>query len=143
MEDWLLHETSHPLKIKNLPTLLTYLHNEQQSKQLSLPRQETLYTASSTRGGNKHVCSNSNPELTVKFSPNFLSCTLVCWFLRKKDKKGQAVYKIRRLVESAAFFWDPWQEYINQIEMIQYRVVRYMFNDYNLRRSRASRRKPV
>ena len=28
------------------------------------------------------------------------------------------------------------REYINQIEMIQYRVVRYIFNDYNLRRNR-------
>ena len=27
------------------------------------------------------------------------------------------------------------REYINQIEMIQYRVVRYIFNDYNLRRN--------
>ena len=25
------------------------------------------------------------------------------------DKKGQTVYKIRPLVEYAAFFWDPWQ----------------------------------
>ena len=28
------------------------------------------------------------------------------------------------------------REYINQIEMIQYRVVRYIFNDYNLRKNR-------
>ena len=28
------------------------------------------------------------------------------------------------------------REYINQIEMIQYRVVRYIFNDYNLHRNR-------
>ena len=28
------------------------------------------------------------------------------------------------------------REYINQIEMIQYGVVRYIFNDYNLRRNR-------
>ena len=28
------------------------------------------------------------------------------------------------------------REYINQIEMIQYRVDRYIFNDYNLRRNR-------
>ena len=28
------------------------------------------------------------------------------------------------------------REYINQIEMIQYRVVRYIFNDYNLLRNR-------
>ena len=28
------------------------------------------------------------------------------------------------------------REYINQIEMIQYRVVRYISNDYNLRRNR-------
>ena len=28
------------------------------------------------------------------------------------------------------------REYINQIEMIQYRVVRSIFNDYNLRKSR-------
>ena len=30
------------------------------------------------------------------------------------------------------------REYINQIEMIQYRVVRYIFNDYNLRMNRQS-----
>ena len=28
------------------------------------------------------------------------------------------------------------REYINQIEMIRYRVVRYIFNDYNLPRNR-------
>ena len=28
------------------------------------------------------------------------------------------------------------REYINQIEMIQYRVVRYIVNDYNLRKNR-------
>ena len=28
------------------------------------------------------------------------------------------------------------REYINQIEMIQYGVVRYIFNDYNLHRNR-------
>ena len=28
------------------------------------------------------------------------------------------------------------REYINQIEMIQYRVIRYIFNDYNLRMNR-------
>ena len=28
------------------------------------------------------------------------------------------------------------REYINQIEMIQYTVVRYIFNNYNLRRNR-------
>ena len=32
-----------------------------------------------------------------------------CRFLCKKDKKGQIVYKVRPLVEYAAFFWDPWQ----------------------------------
>ena len=57
---------------------------------------------------------------------------LVCWFLRKKDKKGQTVYKICPLVEYAAFFWDLGKEYINQTEMVQYRVVSYIFNDYNL-----------
>ena len=60
----------------------------------------------------------------------------ICRFLRKKDKNGQAVHKIRPLVEYAAFFWDLGREYINQIEMIQYRVVRYILNDYNLRRNR-------
>ena len=29
--------------------------------------------------------------------------------LRKKDKTGQFVNKIRPLVEYEAFFWDPWQ----------------------------------
>ena len=28
------------------------------------------------------------------------------------------------------------REYVNQTEMIQYRVIRYIFNDYNLRRNR-------
>ena len=28
------------------------------------------------------------------------------------------------------------REYINQIEIIQYKVVRYIFSDYNLRRNR-------
>ena len=60
-----------------------------------------------------------------------------CRFLRKKDKNGQTVYKIRPLVEYAAFcFRTLGMEYINQIEMIQYRVVRYVFNDYNLHRNR-------
>ena len=55
-----------------------------------------------------------------------------CRFLRKEDKNGQTVYKVRLLVEFAAFIWDRGREHINQIKMIQYRVVRYIFNDYNL-----------
>ena len=36
------------------------------------------------------------------------------------------------LIRILATVWDPWQKkYINQIEMVQHRVVRYIFNDYN------------
>ena len=42
--------------------------------------------------------------------------------------------KIDPLVEYMAFFWDPWQSILT--EMIQYRVVRYIFNDFNLCKNR-------
>ena len=36
------------------------------------------------------------------------------------------------LVEYAVPVWDPWQKkYINKIEMIQHRAIRYIFNDYS------------
>ena len=36
------------------------------------------------------------------------------------------------LLEYLATVLDPWQKkYINQIEMVQHRAVRYIFNDYN------------
>ena len=39
---------------------------------------------------------------------------------------------VRPLVEYAASVWDPWQKkYINKIEMIQHRAIRYIFNDYS------------
>ena len=63
-------------------------------------------------------------------------CFSACRFLHKKNKKRQTVYKIRPLVEYAAFFWDLWQKVINQIEMFQHRTVRYIFNNYNLCRNR-------
>ena len=75
------------------------------------------------------------------FSDVIGACTVThnvlvgCRFLRKNDKKGQTVHRIRPLVEYAAFFGTLVREYINQIEMSQYRVVRYIFNDYNLRRN--------
>ena len=39
---------------------------------------------------------------------------------------------VRPLVEYAASVWDPWHDkYIDKIEMIQHRAIRYIFNDYS------------
>ena len=39
---------------------------------------------------------------------------------------------VRPLVEYAASVWDPWQnKYIEKIEMIQQRAIRYIFKDYS------------
>ena len=49
------------------------------------------------------------------------------------DKIKESAYKtyVRPLLEYSASIWDPWQKkYINQIEMVQHRAVRYIFNDY-------------
>ena len=49
-------------------------------------------------------------------------------------KLKESAYKtyVRPLVEYAASVWDPWQKiYINKIEMIQHRAIRYIFNDYS------------
>ena len=46
----------------------------------------------------------------------------------------ETAYKtyVRPLLEYSATVRDPWQKkYINQIEMVQHRAVRYIFNDYN------------
>ena len=51
-----------------------------------------------------------------------------------KPKPKESAYKtyVRPLVEYAASVWDPWQKkYINKIEMIQHRAIRYIFNDYS------------
>ena len=38
---------------------------------------------------------------------------------------------VRPLLEYSASIWDPWQnKYINQIEMVQHRAVRYIFNQH-------------
>ena len=49
-------------------------------------------------------------------------------------KLKESAYKtyVRPLVEYAASVWDPWQKkYIEKIEMVQHRAVRYIFNDYS------------
>ena len=49
-------------------------------------------------------------------------------------KLKESAYKtyVRPLVEYAASVWDPWQDkYIDKIEMIQHRAIRYIFNDYS------------
>ena len=49
-------------------------------------------------------------------------------------KLKESAYKtyVRPLVEYAASVWDPWQnKYIEKIEMIQHRAIRYIFNDYS------------
>ena len=49
-------------------------------------------------------------------------------------KLKESAYKTyaRPLVEYAASVWDPWQnKYIEKIEMIQHRAIRYIFNDYS------------
>ena len=49
-------------------------------------------------------------------------------------KLKESAYRtyVRPLVEYAATVWDPWQkQYINEIEMIQHRAIRYIFNDYS------------
>ena len=53
-------------------------------------------------------------------------------------KIKETTYKtyVRPLLDYSATVWDPWQKkYINQIEMIQHRAVRYIFNDYNVTNS--------
>ena len=48
-------------------------------------------------------------------------------------KIGETAYGtcVRPLLEYSATVWDPWQKkYINQIEMVEHRAVRYIFNDY-------------
>ena len=49
-------------------------------------------------------------------------------------KLKESAYKtyVRPLVEYAASVWDPEQnKYIEKIEMIQHRAIRYIFNDYS------------
>ena len=49
-------------------------------------------------------------------------------------KLKESAYKtyVRPLVEYAASVWDPWQnKYIENIEMIQHRAVRYILNDFS------------
>ena len=49
-------------------------------------------------------------------------------------KLKESAYKtyVRPLVEYAASVWDPWQnKYIEKIEMIQHRAVRYILNDFS------------
>ena len=49
-------------------------------------------------------------------------------------KLKETAYKtyVRPLVEYVAAVWDPWQKkYIDKIEMIQHRAIRYIFNDYS------------
>ena len=53
----------------------------------------------------------------------------------------ETAYKtyVRPLLEYSATVWDPWQKkYINQIEMVQQRAVRYIFNDYSFTSSVSS-----
>ena len=57
------------------------------------------------------------------------------------QKNKETAYKtyVRPLLEYSATVWDPWQKkYINQIEMVQHRAVRYIFNDYNFTSSVSS-----
>ena len=56
-------------------------------------------------------------------------------------KIKETAYKTyaRPLLEYSAIVWDPWQKkYINQIEMVQHRGVRYIFNDYKFTSSVSS-----
>ena len=49
----------------------------------------------------------------------------------RKIKESAFKTYVRPLLEYSASIWDPWQnKYINQIEMVQHRAVRYIFNDY-------------
>ena len=56
-------------------------------------------------------------------------------------KIKETAYKtyVRPLLEYSATVWDPWQKkYINKIELVQHRAVRYIFNDYNFTSSVSS-----
>ena len=56
-------------------------------------------------------------------------------------KIKETAYKtyVRPLLEYLATVWDPWQtKYINQIETVQHRAVRYIFNAFNFTRSVSS-----
>ena len=54
----------------------------------------------------------------------------------RKMKESAFKTYVRPLLEYPASIWDPWQnKYINQIEMVQHRAVRYIFNDYQHRGS--------
>ena len=49
-------------------------------------------------------------------------------------KLKESAYKtyVLPLVDYVASVWDPWQKkYINKIEMIKRRAIRYIFNDYS------------
>ena len=49
----------------------------------------------------------------------------------RKIKESAFKTYVRSLLEYSASIWDPWQnKYIKQIEMVQHRAVRYIFNDY-------------
>ena len=49
----------------------------------------------------------------------------------RKIKESAFKTYVRPLLEYSASIWDPWQnKYIKQIEMVQHRAVRYIFNDY-------------
>ena len=63
-------------------------------------------------------------------SLKFINCNI----LTKNPKLKASACKtyVCLLVEYAVPVWDPWQKkYINKIEMIQHRVIRYIFNDYS------------
>ena len=56
-------------------------------------------------------------------------------------KIKETAYKtyVRPLLEYSTTVWDPWQKkYINEIEMVQNRAVRYILNDYNFTSSVSS-----
>ena len=76
-------------------------------------------------------CKHIN-QITIKAnnSLNFIKRNIQT----NNPKLKESAYKtyVRPLVEYAASVWDPWQnKYIEKIEMIQYRAIRYIFNDYS------------
>ena len=71
-----------------------------------------------------HITTKTNNSL------NFIKRNIRTNNVRLKE----SAYKtyVRPLVEYAASVWDPWQnKYIEKIEMIQHRAVRYIFNDFS------------
>ena len=99
----------------------------------NLPKMQNI-SASKSRRTHIHIYQmTTKSNNTLKFYKRNIQ--------RNIHKIKEAAYKTyaRPLLEYSATIWYHWQKkYINQIEMVQHRAVRYIFNDFNLTSSVSS-----